>query len=316
MRTDAALVRRVVNGPTMGTRYAAVFFAPAALDLAELQRALHRAVTTVDEQMSTWNPQSALMQLNRAPVGAWFGAPSELIHVLESAVEIGHLSDGAFDIGVGDLVTAWGFGPAAGALDPDAIAKAGASPYAPTHLSLEVDRARRRVRKHAPVSFDLSGIAKGYGVDALANVLETHDVWSYLVSIDGELRVGQHKPDGSAWKVALESPVVGRRQAATAIEIARSALATSGDYRHFIERNGTRYAHTMDPRTRRPLTDGPAAVTVRASTCMRADAWATALMVLGPARGRDLAQALDLDVLFVMHRAGRTPVARGALNSR
>ena len=90
----------------MGTRYAAVFFAPATLDLAQLQQDLHRAVTTVDEQMSTWNPASSLMQLNRAPVGAWFEAPSELIRVLEAAAEVGQLSDGAFDIGVGDLVTA------------------------------------------------------------------------------------------------------------------------------------------------------------------------------------------------------------------
>jgi thiamine biosynthesis lipoprotein len=298
MRTETNFVRRVINGPTMGTRYSAVFFADEGRHLDDLRVALQQAVDTVDRQMSTWKPDSDLMRLNRATVGTWLDVPRQLGAVLATALEVGRLSDGAFDIGVGDLVSAWGFGPGAGAPDPDAIATARTGRRTPAHLALELDPIGKRVRKHAPVALDLSGIAKGYGVDELAGVLETHGISSYLVSIDGELRAGRTKPDGSPWRVAVESPEIGHRQAAGVIEMADAALATSGDYRHFVERDGIRYGHTIDPRRHAPLHGGPAAVTVRAGTAMQADAWATALMVLGAVRGSELASALGLEVLF------------------
>jgi thiamine biosynthesis lipoprotein len=298
MRTEANLIRRVVNGPTMGTRYSAAFFVPEERDISDLRLALQQAVDSVDSQMSTWKSGSDLMQLNRVPVGAWFDLPRELATVLAAALEVGRLSGGAFDIGVGDLVSAWGFGPGAGAPDRDAIAKAGVGPRTPAHLALELDPPGNRVCKRDTITLDLSGIAKGYGVDELAGVLETRGISSYLVSIDGELRAGRPKPDGSGWRVAVESPDVGHRQPAGVIEIVDAALATSGDYRHFVDHNGLRLAHTIDPSRRAPLSNGPAAVTVRAKTSMQADAWATALMVLGAERGRELASALGLEVLF------------------
>lgn len=297
MRTD--LVRRVISGPTMGTRYSAVFFAPMTLDLSVVHAALQMAVDSVDGQMSTWKPQSDLMRLNRAAVGTWMDLPKELGTVLAAALEIGRLSDGTFDVGVGDLVTAWGFGAAAGTTDRQTITAAGAAQHLPAHLVLELDEAGQRVRKHAQVTLDLSAIAKGYGVDELARVLERFGIASYLVSIDGELRAGQVKPNGSAWRVALESPEFGHRRGAGVIEIADAALATSGDYRHFVERDDVRFGHTMDPRQRVPLSHGPASVTVRAATAMQADAWATALMVLGRERGSEIAATQGLEALFV-----------------
>lgn len=301
MRTD--LVRRVISGPTMGTRYSAVFFAPTTIDLSVVHTALQEALDTVDGQMSSWKPQSDLMRLNRAAVGTWIDLPKELGTVLAAALEVGRLSDGAFDIGVGDLVTAWGFGAAAGTTDRRAIAAAGTAQHVPAHLALELDEAGERVRNHAEVTLDLSAIAKGYGVDEMARVLERLDVASYLVSIDGELRAGQVKPDGSAWRVAVESPEYGHRRGAGVIEIADAALATSGDYRHFVERDGVCFGHTMDPRQRVPVSHGPASVTVRAATAMQADAWATALMVLGPERGSEVASAQGLEVLFAEREA-------------
>jgi thiamine biosynthesis lipoprotein len=295
----------------MGTRYSAVFFAPEDRDLSDLQPALQQAVDTVDDQMSTWKSDSDLMVLNRAPLGTWLSLPPELAAVLAAALEVGRLSGGAFDIGVGDLVSAWGFGPGAGAPDPQAILEAGARLRTPSHLALELDPTGRRVRKHLPVTLDLSGIAKGYGVDALARVLEARCISSYLVSIDGELRAGRPKPDGSGWRVAIEKPQVGRRETAGIIEIVDAALATSGDYRHFIERDGVRHAHTIDPLRHAPLINGPAAVTVRAATSMQADAWATALMVLGPERGGELAAAHGLEVLFAERDIEPAPAAAG-----
>jgi len=291
-RTDTNLVRHVLNGPTMGTRFAAVFYGPAAMDLAGLQLALQQAVDRVDAQMSTWKPESDLMQLNRAPLGQWAAVQGQLFAVLAEALAVGRLSGGAFDIGVGALVASWGFGPEAGKSGPVEAGRV------PAHEAIELDHAGWRVRKHAPVNLDLSGIAKGFGVDELAGVLEAWGARRYLASIDGEVRAGQAKPDGSEWRVAIESPQEGHRQAGGTVLIADAALATSGDYRHVVERDGVRYAHTMDPWRRAPLDGGPAAVTVRAPTCMTADAWATALMVLGPDRGAALAGRYGLGALF------------------
>jgi len=295
----ASLDRQVVNGATMGTRYSAVFYAPGPYGSSELGHALQAAVDAVDNQMSTWKPDSDLMRLNRAPTGMWVDIPVQLCVVLSAALEIGRLSGGAFDIGVGELVSAWGFGSSHPVGRQTLAPVAKASPGLPAHLCLDLDCKRRRVRKRAEITLDLSGIAKGYGVDELARVLVSQGIEHFLVSIDGELRASGAKPDGSPWRVAVEKPQAGRRDAEGVLEILDRAVATSGDYRHFVEIGGIRYAHTMDPHNGAPLVDGPAAVTVLADTCMAADAWATALLVLGPAAGGEIARRLGLEALFI-----------------
>lgn len=300
------LERQVISCATMGTRYSAVLYAPADGELSELRRDLQAAVDAVDAQMSTWKPDSALMQLNRAPTGAWFKVPEELFTVLSAALQIGRLSDGAFDIGVGDLVAAWGFGSQPASKDQTPLDAANPAPRSPAHLCIELDPAQQRVRKLSPVTLDLSGIAKGFGVDELARVLLAHGITHFLVSIDGELRAAGGKPDGSPWRVAVEKPETGHRAVEGVLELSDGAVATSGDYRNFVERDGVRYAHTMDPRRGGPLADGPAAVTVMAATCVKADAWATALLVLGPRTGAELAKRYGIEALFI----ARAPVTK------
>lgn len=290
-RPGRSLTRQAISGPTMGTRYAVTFYAQPSLNHEALERDLHAAVTMVDEQMSTWNPQSDLMAFNRLETGVWFDMPPQLATVVGAALDIGHLSGGSFDIAIGDLVCAWGFGPARETPEDKGW----------TAAALEIDGSGRRLRKLATVSIDLSGIAKGFGVDELCRVLEFHGVRHYLASIDGELRAAGGKPDGSPWQVAIEAPEEGRRDVDGTVEIFDGALATSGDYRHVVERDGRRYSHTIDPRTRQPLRNGIASVTVLAPTCMAADAWATALMVLGPQLGTELAAKQGLEVLFMEH---------------
>jgi thiamine biosynthesis lipoprotein len=164
---------------------------------------------------------------------------------------------------------------------------------------LEIDVAACRARKHGPVALDLCGIAKGFGVDELARVLDRHSVDSWLVGIDGELRSRGGKPDGSPWAVALEAPEDELRAAMGVVELGDAAIATSGDYRHWIEIDGKRVSHTMDPRTGKPLRSALASVTVIARACTDADAYATALMVLGEEAGPEHARRLGLDALFV-----------------
>lgn len=270
----------------MGTRYSCVFHAPRADGHEALGHQLHDAVTHVDRVMSNWTAESALSRLNAAPPGVWQGVPASLIEVLEAALAIEAASHGAFDIGVADAVAGWGFGPQP-AQPPAMAAPAPRAARAATRATLEIDRANGRVRKHAPLTLDLSGIAKGYGVDRLGHILDAAGVANWLVGIDGEMRGRGHKPDGSAWAVGHERPVPGRREIMGVIELTDLAVATSGTYRHFREAGGRTVSHTIDPATGEPVSGALASVTVLAETCMAADAWATAILVDGhwPPRG-------------------------------
>jgi thiamine biosynthesis lipoprotein len=283
------------SGDTMGTRYSARFHAPAAADVKGIAAALAAAVGAVDRQMSNWKADSDLTRLNRAAPDVWTPIPSNLAQVLARALAIGRETGQAFDIGVGDLVDAWGFGHSGARRQPPPAAAS----RAPAHALLEIDLPGSRARKHGPVTLDLCGIAKGFGVDELARVLDARGIGSWLVGIDGELRARGAKPDGAAWTIALEAPDEERRAAMGTVEIADAAVATSGDYRHWAWVDGDRVSHTIDPRTGAPLRQGPASVTVIAGCCMDADAYATALMVLGAQHGQILARRLGLDALFV-----------------
>jgi len=289
-------LRHALNGATMGTRWSALFFTKPGFNPDQVQAALQAAVEEVDAQMSTWKPDSQLMRLNAAPVGDWVAVPERLGHVLRLGVELGRLSDGAFDIGMGDAVMAWGFGPVDAAAD--GIRAALSAPRRPAHEVLEFDGAY--VRKSAPIALDLNGIAKGYGVDRLAEVLRDHGIESALVGIDGEMRALGLRPDGEAWTVAVEAPDALKRTPHSILGLQDAAVATSGDYRHWVEVQGRRLSHTMDPGKGAPLITSPASVTVVARNCAEADAWATALMVLGPDAGADLARKNGLDALFLM----------------
>ena len=303
MSTDR---RHALNGPTMGTRWSALFHAAPGFDPAPLHAALQAAVAEVDAQMSTWNPASALMRLNAAPVGDWLSVPAPLFEVLRLGLRIGAASGGAFDIGLGDAVTAWGFGPAAASAGP--IRAAMATPRRPASEVLDLD-GTSQLRKRAPITLDLNGIAKGYGTDRLAETLGDFGITDALVGIDGEMRALGLRPDDTPWTIAVEAPDPERRTPHSILSLHDAAVATSGTYRHWVEVGGRRLSHTMDPQRGAPLQAPPASVTVIARTCAEADAWATALMVLGVEGGVPMARQHGLDALFLV------PGAAGATES-
>ncbi|MFT3856725.1 MAG: FAD:protein FMN transferase [Aquabacterium sp.] len=286
--------------------------ADGILDLSALQHDLAAAVQLVDEQMSPWKETSDLVRLNRAPLGVWVDLPAEMLEVLDCALDVHRLSAGAFNPCVGALVDAWGFGAVRDTPDAQAIRAArDATPLA-AQASLELDRPAGRVRKNAALQVDLCGIAKGYAVDRMVRVLEQHGVRHALAALDGELRAVGAQANGEPWAVGLERPEVGRRAVHGVIELEDLAVATSGDYRHFVDVGETRLAHTMDPRRCAPVHNAVASVTVLARSCMQADAWATALLVAGPETGPILAQRMGMDVLFLLRRAqGLTEVGLG-----
>jgi len=297
--------RLALHGPTMGTRWSVTCDAAPNTDVQALQTALAAAVQLVDAQMSPWLPGSDLNRLNHAPVGAWVTLPAEILEVLVCALDVCRLSAGAFDPAAGALVDAWGFGAVRDAPDAEAIRTAtSATPVAriPTYEALELDSGMLRARKHAPVHLDLCGIAKGYAVDRMADVLRQNGVPHALVALDGELRAVGGQADGQPWAVAVESPETGRRAVHSVVELQDLAVATSGDYRHYLQVGDARLAHTMDTRRGAPVRNEVASVTVLARQCVHADAWATALLVAGPGEGLALAQRMGLEALWMLRR--------------
>jgi thiamine biosynthesis lipoprotein len=304
-RQTPALVRRVLSGPAMGARWTATAFVPADFEVDALGAALAAEVEAVEADASNWRPSSAVERLNRAPIGAWMDLPPHLFEILEAALAIGTLSGGAFDVGVGDLVRAHGFGGGARSPDAGRIAALGGRASFEPPKTLQLDPVGRRARRLAPLTVDLAGIAKGYGVDRMAQVMAAFGVRSHLVGIDGEIRAGGPKPDGRAWAIGQERPDRQTRALAGVIELTDAAVATSGDYRHVHEIDGRLVSHTMDPATGAPLIGDLAQVTVLAPSCMVADAWATALMVAGLERAEAMARRNGLRAILVA-RSGET----------
>ncbi len=297
---DGSIERQSLNGATMGTRYSVVFYAPQSTDAEALAKDIYAAVDRVDRQMSTWKPNSDLNRLNSAPVDEWVPIPPELMTVLEASLSFEQMTSGAFDIGVGDLVGAWGFGRYGANPDRDRIHELTSRARTPARQALFLDAANGRAKKLTPISLDLSGIAKGFAVDEMGRVMNTHGIRVWLAGIDGDMRGRGIKPDNTAWAVAHERPDRFARDAMGVIELTDLAVATSGNYRHWREHDGRLISHTIDPKTNQPLQNHLASVSVIAPTCMAADAWATAYMVMGPKAGLLIAKRLAMQVIFVL----------------
>lgn len=302
--SETPMRRLKLHGPTMATHWSLICDAGPEVDEPALHRDLAVVVDEVDRQMSPWKPKSELTRLNASPVDAWVSLPPAILEVLARALGISRLSDGAFDPAVGTLVDAWGFGPARGEPDVQAIGCARSEDGRPAHNWLELDLTAGRARKHARMQLDLCGIAKGYAVDRMIAVVQTHGVAHALAALDGELRALGHQGNGEPWAIALESPQYTQRTTRGVIELADLAVATSGDYRHWLQIGGVRVAHTMDGRCGAPVHNDVASVTVLARDGISADAWATALLVSGPSAGMALAQRMGLEALWLLRREG------------
>jgi thiamine biosynthesis lipoprotein len=272
-----------LRGSTMGTRYTIRLAQwPEAASAAELQDAVDQCLERVNDQMSTWRPDSELSRFNRFRETGWFDVSPETAEVIAASLRIGQDTGGAFDVTVGKLVNLWQFGPDAPLQLPSAEEVAAARD-AVGYEQLDVREHSPAIRKRRPDLYvDLSGVAKGFGVDEVARVLDGYGIRGYLVEIGGEIRTKGTRPDGTGWRVGIEAPTAGHRSLGRVIELSGQALATSGDYRNFRLVGNRRLSHTIDPRTGRPVEHHLASATVVAEECLEADALATALMVLGP----------------------------------
>lgn len=303
-------------GPTMGTSYAVRIRG----DLTEADRQRVRALIEerlkrLEASMSTYDSTSELSRLNRYHGREPIRASAELIEVLGLAERVSERTGGALDVTVGPLVEAWGFGPGG-----DAEGRIGRKPSEGelqrllSHVdyrSIVVDAAAGTVTKTDPEArMDLSAVAKGYAAEVVAEGLARLGFEDYLVEVGGELQAAGEAPGGRPWRVGIERPEGAGSGVWGSLVLASEGIATSGDYRDtYEEEDGTRYTHIVNPRTGRPLPVRGLSVTVVHERAALADAWATALMVLGPEEGWEVARRERIAALFLW-REGDGVVSR------
>jgi thiamine biosynthesis lipoprotein len=291
-----------LTGDTMGTRFSVKLgLALEPRTEASLEAGLRAELDEIIGLMSTYEPDSELSRFNRHRSTEPFAVSEATARVVQDSLDISRASEGAFDVTVGPLVDAWGFGPNG---RPERI---------PTDEELAELRARvgfaqlevrweppALVKRHPELQVDLSAIAKGYAVDRLAEIIEDAGVEDYMVEIGGEVRARGRNPGGEPWRLGVEEPVREQRQVRAVVALEDAGLATSGNYRNSYVRDGVRYAHTLDPVSGRPVQHRLAGVSVLHPRCALADAWATALMVAGPDRALALAEARGLDAYLIV----------------
>ena len=294
-------VHATIRGLTMGTSYTVELAAPiddaVRTRLAEL---IEVELAAINRAMSTYDPRSELSQFNRRQDLGWVPASPGLLEVLASASRISTATHGAFDVTVGPLVDLWGFGPEyRDRRVPNDVAIERVRESV-DYRHVQIDSSAGAIRKrHSRTQIDLCAIAKGYGVDRVAMILDRQGIHDYLVEIGGELRARGTTAAGRRWQVGIERPVEGKHVVGEIVALENRAIATSGTTEDFFEQDGRHYSHIIDPMTGRPVEQPAMAASVVADTTMEADAWATALIVLGPERAYSLAQARGLAALLV-----------------
>ncbi|WP_117235202.1 FAD:protein FMN transferase [Vibrio maerlii] len=289
-----------LSGPTMGTTYNVKYIAEEGQPSAEdLQLEIDRLLEEVNDQMSTYRKDSELSRFNQTQNSEPFVVSPQTAIVVQEAIRLNGLTLGALDVTVGPLVNLWGFGPEA---RPEVV---------PTEEELAARKANIGIRhlsvdgntltKDIPNLYvDLSTIAKGWGVDVVADYIQSQGVTNYMVEVGGEMRLKGLNREGVKWRIAIEKPSVEERAIQDIIEPGDMAVATSGDYRNYFERDGIRYSHIINPNTGKPISNKVVSVTVVDKSSMTADGLATGLMVLGEELGMQVAEQHNIPVFMIV----------------
>lgn len=286
---------RSTEGMVWNTVYHITYKGPA-----ELEDSIRATLAQVGAAVNVFDPASNLSRINR---GETLEADTMLQAVVLMAKKVNKASDGAFDPTLGPVIRAWGFGKG-----HEATADTARLDSLRQFVGFDKwNMADGHVSKADPrVELNLSGIAKGYGCDAVADMFLRNGVTDFMVEIGGEIRVGGTNPEGTKWNIAIDKPIVSDsviHEYLTTVSITGCGLATSGDYRNFhTDASGNRFGHTLDPKTLRPAHTDVLSASVIAPTCMEADGYATACMVMGSEKALLMARREKLAVLLVTHR--------------
>ena len=297
-----------ISGPTMGTQYHISWVSeklkatPLAAEKEGIQLKVDRLLKAINKSMSTYDPQSELSLINQNFKPEWQTISSGLYRVLEMSQQLNKQSKGAFDITVGPLVNLWGFGPnkANNHIPEESKIEALMSQVGSDAISLRQQGGDFQLSLGASRYLDLSAIAKGYAVDVLGHLLQKQGIDNYLIEVGGEIIAHGTKPENQRWRIAIEAPNDNGRSVQIIIPLSSIGIATSGDYRNFFEQEGRRFSHTIDGRTGYPVEHKLASVSVLHESVAMADAWATALTVLGAEEGFKLAEKYNLAAYFIV----------------
>ena len=297
------------QGSTMGTTFMVKVVTETLREerQAEVLELIEAELDEVDTKMSHYLEDSELSRFNRSHDTSPFTVSEETLEVFRHAQELARLSGGAFDVTVGPLVDAWGFGPEERVIEPSESIKPRPDEVISRliahvgYTKIELDLEHSTIRKTDPsVACDLSAIAKGYGVDQVSEALRREGFGDHLVEVGGEVRAAGLNDAGHPWRIAIEQPGSGGTVPGRIVPLSNLAMATSGDYRNYYEVGGVSFSHTIDPRTGYPVSHALASVSVVDELSVRADGLATALAVLGPDEGYELAVEQDLAALFIV----------------
>ena len=295
-------VEQSFSGQTMGTTYSIKIISPNPIqNPSKIQDGIDSVLTIVNMHMSTWISTSEISRFNRDQTESVIPVSFHLKEVINKSIEISKATDGAFDVTVFNLMALWGFGS-----DPKGVPSKEEIQYVMKNtgyqnLSIESDG----IRKQNPnTKLDLNAIAKGYGVDLVFGWLVSRGSADIFVEIGGEVRCSGMNKNGIPWKIGIDDPNfagVPGSELAGVVSLDNQAMATSGNYQNFIEQNGKFYGHTIDPRIGIPIETNVLSVSVISNSCMEADGWATAFMVLGYEEGKKLVSSKSgLQVCWVL----------------
>lgn len=303
----------IIAGATMGTQYT-VKLLSGTHTASDLRPTIEERLEYVDTTYSTYRADSVVSQFNGSSSTDWFPVSTAVCASIREALELSELTGGAFDITVAPLVNLWGFGPGEMIDEPPDAAEVAALLETVGYRHLHTDCDMPALRKDIPeLQLDMSACGKGLAVDEIAELLDAAHVKNYAVEVGGELRLRGHNAKGEYWAIGIERPITSERRPHTVVHLTDAALATSGDYRNYFEAGGQRFSHTIDTRTGKPVTHTLASVTVIDDSGYRADALATALLVLGPQNGMALAVRENLAAMFLSRgEAGIDEVASPA----
>lgn len=289
-----------LSGPTMGTTYNVKYISADGIPSPEvLQKEVDRLLEQVNDQMSTYRKDSELSRFNQLESADAFEVSPQTALVVKEAIRLNGLTLGALDVTVGPLVNLWGFGPEARpeVVPTDEELAARKAVIGIKHLSVEGNILKKDIPN---LYVDLSTIAKGWGVDVLADYIQSQGIENYMVEVGGEMRLKGLNRDGVKWRIAIEKPSTEERAIQDIIEPGDMAVATSGDYRIYFERDGVRYSHIINPQTGKPIDHKVVSVTVLDKSSMTADGLATGLMVLGEELGMQVANEHNIPTLMIV----------------
>ena len=296
----------LIQGRTMGTTYHIKIVTDYFQSVSGLKEKIEKRLVDINASMSTYQKNSEISRFNKFnQTGRQFKISEDFYHVMKTAQAIYRLSDGAWDGTVNPLVDLWGFGRGGSKNEIPSEGEVLALLSDIGFDNIVIQDPGYLLKKHASVTLDLSSIAKGYGVDQVADTIRKDGFQNYLVEIGGEVFASGTNKDGKFWRIGINRPQPDAAfdDVYKVVDLQNKAFATSGDYRNFFVADGIRYSHIIDPRTGYPISNGVVSVTIIADTCTFADGLATAIMVMSPGRGLDLINRLDaVEGLIIVER--------------